>query len=141
MSITWVIPNEGKQLILDECFRLTTTRESFILYGFKSNTTVGNASTFADFTISDFTGYSNVNIARGDWTAATVVSNQGKIVKTTAPTFTCTAGGGQLMYGVLLVGATSGKIYAGGNFSTARNMSAGSVEAIDPCQIFDDTLT
>jgi hypothetical protein len=138
--VNMVIPNEGKTLMLDQIFRLTTTRETFVLDLFQSNTTVGDASTAADFTIASFTGYAQVAIARGDWTAATVVSNEGNITKTTAPTFTCSGGSPQTVYGWILRGATSGIIYAGQNFATARVMSTGATESIDPMTIKDKTF-
>jgi len=134
-----VIPNEGKQLILDELFRLTTSRESFVCDLFSSNTTVGNASTGADFTIATFTGYAQVSISRSGWNAATVVSNEGNISATTAPSFTCTGGSSQTVYGWILRGATSGKIYAGQNFDVARVMSAGATESLNPFTIKDKT--
>lgn len=136
-----VIPNEGKTKSLDELFRLTTSRESFVLDLFQSNTTVGNASTGADFTIATFTGYAQVAIARADFSAATIVSNEGNITKTTAPSFTCTGGSSQTVYGWILRGATSGIIYAGQNFDVARVMSNGATESIDPLTIKDKTFT
>lgn len=135
-----VIPNEGKQLILDELFRLATTRESFVLDLFQSNTTVVDASTGADFTIATFTGYAQVAISRGSFSAATIVSNVGQIDKTSAPTFTCSGGSSQTVYGWILRGATSGIIYAGQNFDTPRVMAPTAVEAIDPFRIKSKTF-
>lgn len=135
-----VIPNEGKQLILEELFRASSSRESFVLDLFSSNTTVGDASTGADFTIATFTGYAQVAIARADFSAATVVSNVGQIDKSAAPSFTCSSGSAQTVYGWILRGASSGKIYAGQNFDVARSMAAGATESIDPFRIKSKTF-
>jgi len=140
MSDTWVIPNEGKSLILDELFRLTTTRESFLLKQFVSNTTVVDASTLADFTIATYTGYADVAVARGDWAAAAVAANIGSISKTTNPVFTCTADSPQTVYGLLLVGATSGKVYAGVNYSTPISMAPTATDTVNPLKIQDKTF-
>lgn len=130
-----VIPNEGKQLILDELFRLTSSRESFVLDLFSSNTTVDDGSTGASFTVATFTGYAQVAISRGAFSPASVTGDVGEIEKTTAPTFTCTGGSAQTVYGWILRGATSGTLYAGQNFDTPRSMSPGSTESIDPFMI------
>jgi len=134
-----VIPNEGKVKILDELFRLTGARESFVLDLFKNNETVDDDSTGADFTIADFGGYAQVAIARGDFDAAVEVSNEGSITKTTVPTFSCTSGAAQTVYGWILRGASSGIIYAGQNFDSPRVMAPGAVEALDPFTIKDKT--
>lgn len=136
-----VMPDEGKADVLDELFRLTSSRPTWTLYLFSSNTTVGDASTFSDFTIATFTGYSNISIARADWSAATVSSNIGNITKTTAPTFSCTGGSAQNVYGWILRSAISGKIWFGQNFDTPINMVNGATLAIDPMTIKDKTYT
>lgn len=129
----WVIPNEGKTLALQRWLYATgvSASENYLLKGFQSNTTVGDASTLADFTISTFTGYADVSIAHGDFPAPSISSN---VAVSTAPdaVFTCTSGSGQNMYGVLLVGATSGKIIAGLNFSAVRSMGGGATETVTP---------
>lgn len=129
----WVVPNEGKILWLQHALNTTgvAAAEDFVLKTFSSATVVGDASTLADFTISTFTGYADVAIARTAFPAPTITAN---VAGTTAPdaVFTCTAGGPQNMVGALLVGATSGKIYAGVNFDITRVMSASAIETITP---------
>jgi len=129
----WVIPNEGKILWLQRGIFTTgvSAAENYLLKGFSSATTVGDASTLADFTISTFTGYSDVAIAHTDFPAPTITAN---VAISTAPDalFTCTGGGPQNLVGCLLVGATSGKIIAGVNFDAVRVMNAGSTETVTP---------
>lgn len=135
-----VMCNEGKQLVLDEIFRLTTTRESFVLDLFQSNTMITDASVAASFTIATFAGYAQIAIARTDWSAAVIVADVGEISKTTAPTWTCTGGSPQTVYGWILRGATSNKVYFGQNFAVARVMSSGSTETLNPFKIKDKTF-
>ncbi len=136
----WVIPNEGKSLILDEVFRLTTTRESFSLRQWTTGGPVADASVLADFTINSYPGYANIAIARSDFSAATIGSNIGTIVKTANPVFTCSGGSGEAVGGLLLVGATSGKIYAGCNYSPVITMVPGATDTINPLQVQDKTF-
>ncbi len=140
MSDFWVCPNEGKQLALDELFRLTTTRESFLLAQFVAGGPVVDASVFADFTLATYTGYGSVAIARSAWSAAVVASDIGSISKSADPVFTCTGGSPQTVNGLLLYGATSGKIYLGVNYSTPVVMSAGTTDTVSPLKVQDKTF-
>lgn len=135
-----VIPNEGKLKILEEIFRSEAARESFVLDLFQNNETVDDASVAADFDVATFTGYVEVEIDRADWGAAVIAANIGQITKTTAPTFTCTGGASQTVYGWMLVGADSGVMYAGQNFDVPRVMSTGTTESLDPFRIKDKTF-
>src|SRR5689334_10427768 len=132
-----VMPDEGKAEVLEELFRSTGSRPTWTLYLFSSNTTVADASVFADFTIATFTGYSNVSIARADWSAAVVSSNIGNITKTSAPSFSCTGGSPQNVYGWILRNASSGKLWFGQNFDSPISMVNGATLAIDPFTIKD----
>lgn len=134
-----VMPNEGKTEVLDELFKLTSTRPTWTLDLFQSNTTVGDASTASDFTIATFTGYSQAAIARADWGSATISSNIGNITKTVPPSFVCTGGSSQTVYGWILRNASSGKIWFGQNFDTPIAMVNGATLAIDPMTIKDKT--
>lgn len=140
MSDFWIVPDEGKSLALDELFRLTTTRESFILAQFIGGGPVTDASTFSDFTLASYTGYSSVAIARAAWGAATVTSHIGSIAKSSDPVFTCTGGSPQTVNGLILYGATSGKIYVGVNYSTPIVMASGTTDTITPLKIQDKTF-
>lgn len=128
----WVIPDEGKILALQRWVQTTgASVEDYLLKGFKSATTVTDSSTLADFTISTFTGYADVSIAHGSFPAPTITSH---VAISAAPdaVFSCTAGGPENLVGVLLVGATSGKIVAGVNFDVVRVMSGGATETVTP---------
>lgn len=136
----WVVPNEGKIIALDELFRSNTARESFLLAQFTAGGPVADASVFADFTLASYTGYATVAIARASWSAAIVAANVGSISKATDPVFSCTGGSPQTVNGLLLYGATSGKIYLGVNYSTPAVMSAGTTDTITPLKVQDKTF-
>ncbi len=140
MSDFWVCPNEGKALILDELFRLTTTRESFLLAQFIAGGPVVDASVFGDFTLATYTGYASVAISRASWGAAAVAANIGSISRSTDPVFTCTGGSPQTVNGLLLYGATSGKIYLGVNYATPIVMSTGPTDTVTPLKVQDKTF-
>jgi hypothetical protein len=115
--------------------------EDFWVELFKSNTTVVYASQLTDFTLADFTGYSHVSFLRTDFGGVEVTS--GDQVRTTDllhPTFTCTGGASQTIYGWLLVGKESNKVWCGQNFATPRVMSNGAVEDLNPFKIYMKTL-
>jgi len=136
----WVIPDEGKTKILDEIFRLTTARESFVLDQWVSGGPVDDDSTGADFTLASYTGYAQIAIARADWNVATDAAHIGSIEKTTNPVFTCTGGSPQTIAGLLLRGATSGIIYAGCNYSPTISMANGATDTINPLKVSDKTF-
>ena len=136
----WVCPDEGKIKILDELFRLTSSRESFVLDQWLTGGPVDDDSTFSDFTLATYTGYVQVAISRGDFSAATAPSNIGQILKSVNPVFTCTGGSPQTVAGLLLRGATSGIIYLGCNYSPTISMASGATDTINPMKAKDKTF-
>lgn len=115
--------------------------EDFWIELFKSNTTVAYTSQISDFTLADFTGYSHFSYTRSDMTG--VVLSGGDTVRTNGiitPSFACTGGSAQTVYGWLAVGKTSGKVWFGQNFATARLMTSGASETLDPFRVYCQTL-
>jgi hypothetical protein len=131
--MSMVIPNEGKLLWLDRALRTPTNApEDYVCQLFQSNTTVVDASTLTDFTIATFPGYADVSVPRSAFGAPTISSNIAQTVVGASPSFDCTGGAGQTVYGWLLVGAVSGKIIAGQNFAAPRVMVTGANETLAP---------
>lgn len=142
MADTIIVPNEGKT-ILQDYFLKGGTHENYLLDLFVSNTTVGNASTAADFTIASFTGYAQATFNASTWNAATIVSNQGHSTNTNSPwsfTASATPGSPQTCYGWIMRGATSGKILFGANFATPRVVAANGDSVSVDIPISDATL-
>jgi hypothetical protein len=117
-----------------------STVEDFTCHLFSNNYTVVDATTLADFTQATFTGYSSVAVARADFSAPAITSNVAYANTSAPPTFTCTGGSAQLVYGWYLVGDSSGKVYAAQNFAAARNMATGATEQLDPFKFGLQTL-
>jgi len=131
--VLMVIPNEGKLILLNNAMCVNTPGpEDFELALFVANVAVADASTFADFTLATFTGGSPIAISRASMPTPTIVSNVAVTTRATPPSWTNTGATTETAYGWILYGATSGKVIAGQNFDTARVMSPGSVETLDP---------
>ncbi len=116
-------------------------REPWYIELFKSNTTIVYASVIADFTLADFTGYSHVAYTRADNIGVAVYTGDRVITQGTIhPTFTCTGGSPQTVYGWLAVGQTSGVVWFGQNFATPRVMTNGASEVLNPFLVQAKTL-
>lgn len=136
-----VIPNEGKILALDRWLDPdSSTGEDWVIRLYSNNYTPIPASTLASFTEATFTGYSAVTLDPADFATATITSDVAYSTNSVTPTYTCTGGGGQTIYGWYAEGATSGKVLAAQKFDTARVFTPGSTEAINPFKIAFQTL-
>jgi hypothetical protein len=139
--VNMVMTNDGKKRGLDLFFgRAADYTENFTVELYQNNYTPVDGSVTADFTAATFTGYSAVTITNGGFAAATIVSSEGNATYTPAPSFTCTGGSSQTVYGWFLRGATSGKTYFAQKFTAARVMVAGAVEALDPFTFKDKSF-
>lgn len=137
-----VCTNNGKLKALDLFFGAGgSPGEDFIVELFQNNYTPVDGSLTADFTAATFTGYSAVTFLDGDMSAATIISNVGNANLATAPTFNCTGGSAQTVYGWYLRGSTTGLTYFAQKFDTPRSMVSGAVEALDPFTFKDKSFT
>lgn len=130
-----IIPNEGKLLLIALCFAAGASTEDFVVDLYQNNYTPVDSSTGSSFTVSSFTGYAQVAVARSTFGTATIVSNVANITSSVSPAYACSAGGGQLAYGWYVRGASSGKVYAAAAFSVAVNMAAGATLTLTPFTI------
>jgi hypothetical protein len=132
---TWLIPNEGKTRWLDLAIGGgTPTDTTFDVKLFQNNYTPTDSDTSASYTEATFTGYASVSVARSTYAASTIGSNIATSVSSATPTFTCTGGSAQTIYGAYVVGHTSGKVFAAVRFDNARTMANGSVEVLNPLE-------
>ena len=130
-----VIPNEGK--ILWEYWALCspgTDLEEFVIDLYQNNYTPVDGSSAGNFTVATFPGYAQVALLRANFSAPSITANVAYTQYSSAPDFSCTGGGGQLVYGWYMRGATSGKVLAAQAFAIARNMTPGASESINPLQ-------
>lgn len=131
-----VIPNEGKLLWAEWAFvSQDEVLEDWVVGLFQNDEEVVDASTAADFTLADFDGYEDFDIARGAMGPPALVGNVAVSTLAVPPEYECTGGAPQTVYGWIMWGATSGTLLAGQNFETPRLMSSGATESLDPFAI------
>jgi hypothetical protein len=131
-----VIYDSYKPQILAQAFGVSGyTAEDYTLMLFSNNVTVSNTDTLGTYTEASFTGYARVPIARSTFGTPTVSGSVATMLSSVVPTFTCTGGGGQTVYGWVLLGVTSGDIVAGQNFPAGRDITSGLSEIVAPFQI------
>ena len=130
-----VIVNAGKQLLLNNALTNSGTVEDFIVGLYQNNHVPTDTDTLAAYTDATFTGYTTFNVPRSTFSAATIVSNVAVTTSSLSPSFTCTGGAAQTVYGFYMKGATSGTLYLAQYFPTARVMSTGSTETLTPFAI------
>jgi hypothetical protein len=129
-----VIPNDGKNNWLLMAVE-GGAQEDFEVRLYTNDYTPVDGSIITDFTAATFAGSGAVTITPADWDAPAVVANVAQIDATTPPTWTHGGGAAQLCYGWYMVGVTSSAVYAAQRFDAARNMTAGSVESLDPFRL------
>jgi hypothetical protein len=113
--------NEGELELLDKMLKdPLTTDEDYSLRLFKNDYTPVQGSTGSDFTVADFTSYTNKTLTRSGWGSATTVSNKASATYGTVQTWT--AGSSQTIYGYYIVAATSGKVLWAERFSASKSL-------------------
>lgn len=125
-----VVANVGELLLLEWSLKSTSTPENLILKLYKNDVTPSQSSVAGDFTVADFTGYSNKTLSRGSWASPTTVSNKAS-TSYAAQTFT-NSGTAQTIYGYYVVGATSGTLIWAERFSAARTLNNGDSVTVTP---------
>jgi len=126
-----VIPNAGKEMFLDRCMT-GGSYEDVKVELYTNNYTPIDTSVTADFTAATFTGSGPITLTAGDWDAVVIVSNVAEQQALVAPEWTHGGGAAQVCYGWFMYGDSTGTIYAAQRFDTARNMTPGSIESLDP---------
>jgi hypothetical protein len=130
-----VILNAGKQLLLDQAFGESSSPEDYVVDLYSNNHVPVDTDTAGAFTTAVFTGYAQVSVPRSSFGAATIVSNLAVLLSSVVPTFSCTGGGGQTVYGFYLRGASSGTAYLAQYFTGGRAITSGLSEVLYPFQI------
>lgn len=126
-----VIPNDGKQNWLLMAVE-GGAQEDFEVRLYTNDYIPLDNATILSFTAATFAGSGGVTITPADWDAPAVVANVAQIDASNPPTWTHGGGAAQLCYGWYMFGVTSNAVYAAQRFDAPRNMTAGSVESLDP---------
>ena len=116
MAFTVVNNGEGDAL---KAMVAHTAATDLILKLFTNDATISETTVAGDLTEADFTGYSAVTLTGSSWTISEGAPGSADYAE---QTFTAGAGisGLQLIYGAMLVRATSGRLFAVEKFSAAR---------------------
>jgi hypothetical protein len=136
-----VIPDEGKIKLLNWAMCSDgTDYEDFVLELYSNNYTPDDDSEFTSFDSATFPGYASITLPRNQFGAPAIAAHIAYTQTLQVPAYTCTGGGGQLVYGWFLYGADSFKVIAAQRFDNARNMTNGAKESLDPYKIGLKTL-
>jgi len=131
-----VIPNDGKQLWLNWALVSDGSDvEDYVLMLFKNNFTIEDDTVLGDLDEATFTGYSNIVILRTNMSAPFFDGDVAVSECDFVPTFNCTGGSLQTVYGWGLYSEDTEVLLAGQNFDNPRDMTVGAKEEIDPFQI------
>lgn len=121
-----LIPNEGlNEWMLWAFDDSGVVQEDFVVDLFQNNYTPVYTSTGSNFTVATFPGYAQVAVPRSSFAAPTSTGGVGTIVSSVQPTWTCSGGSGQTVYGWYMRGATSGKVLGTQTFASPVNMVNG----------------
>jgi hypothetical protein len=102
---------------------------------YTNNYTPVDGSVTANFTEATFAGYVPRVLSNGSMDNSTIVADVAVGHFGSAPTYTCTGGSPQTVYGWFLTGDSSGLTYLAQKFDTPRVMNTGAVEALDPFNV------
>lgn len=131
-----VIPNIGKLWLLNQALKIRAAIiTTYRVMLFKNNETVTDDSVNGDFVIADFDGYEDVTFDNTEWDDAVEAANLGISVLLSDPTYDCTGGAPQTVYGWIMIDDFTGELICGQNFDVPRVMTSGSRETLTPFRI------
>lgn len=114
--MTLVLANVGETITL-EAMVAKTAGQNLVLRLYKNNYIPVEASTAANFTEADFTGYSPVTLTAANWNT---VAGDPSTLDYAKQSFTSSVGGqSQEVYGYYLTQVTSGKLVWAERFTSA----------------------
>jgi hypothetical protein len=106
-----VTPNEGQlELLANALITSGFTGYDYWLDLYQNNYTPVQSSTWSNFTVANFTGYSQVSITRAQWATPTTVSNQATTSYSSNPVSWTCGTTGNTIYGYVIRGSLSGKV-------------------------------
>lgn len=123
-----LVPDEGELQMIDLVLN-NATQENLVLALYTNEYTPVEGSTLTNFTLATGGGYASKTLSAGSWTTGTV----GGVTagQYTQQTWTFTADVGTI-YGYLIYGATSGKVYWAEKFAAGEATYNGKEIKITP---------
>lgn len=123
-----VTPDEGQlELMTNMLITNSFSGYNYEVDLYQNNYTPIQSSTGSDFTIANFTGYSQQTFTRTEWTTPATVSDQAFSQSTENPfTWTCGATGNTI-YGYLIRSSATGKVLWAELFATPVVLTNGAI--------------
>lgn len=134
-----VIPDEGKVYFNDVALGVQAA-EDLIIRLFNNNYIPDNASTASSFSNATFAGSGPITILTTDWPGSVIVANVAVNTLPTPPEWTHGGGAAETVYGWYALTSVSGLVAMAQRFDTARNMTSGSTESLDPFAVSAKTF-
>ena len=128
-----VCPDAGKTLFLAILFGIGSRNAgNCTLHAYANDYTPDDDSITSSFTEASFGGYSSISITPSNWGSPLIVSHVAESDWTGPPTWSCTSGSPQDIYGWYLTDDLTGTTMLAQRFDAPRNMIPGWSESIDP---------
>lgn len=128
-----VVTDDGKEFTLAELLAgLAADAPDLRFRLYQNNYTPVDGSTPSDFTDATFTGYAEVALSFAAGWSVSIAANIAYLTKSAPITFTCTGGSAQTIYGWYIYNADDTTVWCAQKFTTARSMTPGATESIDP---------
>lgn len=127
------VPDAGQPTLLDWLVSARPAVDGALsLRLFANDITPTFGTVTGDFIECDFAGYARVTIDRADWGAPVVSGHEASVEPVASPfTFNCTSGS-QDVYGVFLVGVTTGITYYCRRLSPTRTVDPATPLVVRP---------
>jgi hypothetical protein len=136
-----VVLNEGKKFFLNNALNPSeSTAPPYVVKLYSNDYTPVDGSNAGNFTEATFPGYAPVVINGDDFEAAVIVADVAHSTSVVTPSYTCTGGAGQLVYGWFMIENDFGTAILAQRFNVPRNMITGAVESLNPFKISLKTL-
>ena len=120
-----VAPNEGLTLLIGVLFRdAAPPALDWQLMLWVNDYTPVQATVLADLTLATFTGYSNVGLTRGTWTAPVLVGNKSMVQYDTVPITWIATGGYETVYGYAIYDPTEDVVLIAERFAEPVDLTA-----------------
>lgn len=127
----YVVPDEGEPFLLKYLVTAAITpNESLVLRLFKNDYTPARDSTLASYVTATFGGYADRTLSRTvGWDAPTVEGHVG-VIRRTNPEVWTIASNPHIVYGAILYGGTSLKVYYQRRFADPVDRGVGQTIAV-----------
>lgn len=133
--MAWFAPDVGEAEILKRVLYSDADAENLTLRLYKNSVTPAESDTASSYTVADFTDYANVTLTSSQsgstWGVPSTTGGVTSSTYATTATWVCGASGNTI-YGMNILGASSGILLLVDAFSAGLTMSDGFTFSVDP---------